>query len=119
MQYLKERRQFGVLIGSFQALQHRAAHWWSEIELAKSLVLKSLQALDDGDLRAPALVSISKAKLCEVVELSSNEAIQMHAGVGMTDEYDIGFFAKRARPAQALFGGYAYHGDRLASMSGY
>jgi acyl-CoA dehydrogenase len=119
LQYLKERRQFGVLIGSFQALQHRAAHWWSEIELAKSLVLKSLQALDDGDLRAPVLVSISKAKLCEVVELSSNEAIQMHAGVGMTDEYDVGFFAKRARPAQALFGGYAYHGDRLASMSGY
>lgn len=119
LQYLKERQQFGVSIGSFQALQHRAAHWWSEIELAKSLVLKCFQALDADDIKAPILVSISKAKLCEVADLSTNEAIQMHGGVGMTDEYDIGFFIKRARPVQALFGGYSYHSDRFASMTGY
>ena len=119
LQYLKQRKQFGSFIGSFQALQHRAAHWWSEIELCKSTVLKSLSAIDEGDVRTPGLVSIAKAKLCEVAELSTNEAIQMHGGVGMTDEYDIGFFIKRARPAQMLFGDYSYHGDRFALMTGY
>jgi alkylation response protein AidB-like acyl-CoA dehydrogenase len=119
LQYLKERKQFGVLIGSFQALQHRAAHWWSEVELCKSVVLKALQALDEADVKSPVLVSIAKAKLCEVAELATNEAIQMHGGIGMTDEYDVGFFIKRARPAAMLFGDYSYHGDRFAVLSGY
>ena len=119
LQYMKERKQFGALIGSFQALQHRAAHWWSEIELCKSVVLKSLQALDDGDVKSPALASIAKAKLCEVAELSTNEAIQIHGGIGMTDEYEIGFFIKRARPAQMLYGDYNYHANRFALLSGY
>ena len=119
LQYLKERKQFGVLIGSLQALQHRAADWWSQIELCKSVVLKALQATDEGDKRAPALASIAKAKLSEVAELSTNEAIQMHGGIGMTDEYDIGFFIKRARPAQTLFGDNSYHTDRFAQLSGY
>jgi alkylation response protein AidB-like acyl-CoA dehydrogenase len=119
LQYLKERKQFGVLIGSFQALQHRAADWWSQIELCKSVVLKALQAMDEGDVRTPALASIAKAKLTEVAELSTNEAIQMHGGIGMTDEYDIGFFIKRARPAQTLFGDNSYHTDRFALLSGY
>ena len=119
LQYMKERKQFGALIGSFQALQHRAAHWWSEIELCKSVVLKSLQALDEGDVKSPALASIAKAKLCEVAELSTNEAIQIHGGIGMTDEYEIGFFIKRARPAQMLYGDYNYHANRFALLSGY
>ena len=119
LQYLKERKQFGVLIGSFQALQHRAADWWSQVELCKSVVLKSLQAMDEGDKRAPVLASVAKAKLCEVAELSTNEAIQMHAGIGMTDEYDIGFFIKRSRPAQMMFGDNSYHTDRFALLSGY
>lgn len=119
LQYLKERKQFGVLIGSFQALQHRAAHWWSEVELCKSVVLKALQALDSGDAKSPVMVSIAKAKLCEVTELATNEAIQMHGGIGMTDEYEIGFFIKRARTAATLYGGYAYHGDRFAQLCGY
>ncbi len=119
LKYMKERKQFGALIGSFQALQHRAANWWSEIELCKSIVLKALQSLDEGDIKSPALASIAKAKLCEVVELSTNEAIQLHGGIGMTDEYDIGFFIKRARPAQMLYGGYSYHADRYALISGY
>lgn len=119
LQYLKERKQFGVLIGSFQALQHRAAHWWSEVELCKSVVLKALQTLDEGDKKAPALASIAKAKLCEVAELATNEAIQMHGGIGMTDEYDIGFFIKRARSAQIMFGDNSYHTDRFALLNGY
>ncbi len=119
LQYLKERKQFGVLIGSFQALQHRAAHWWSEVELCKSVVLKALQSLDEGDAKSPLLASIAKAKLCEVSELATNEAIQMHGGIGMTDEYEIGFFIKRARPAAMLYGDYNYHGDRYAQLCGY
>ena len=119
LQYMKERKQFGAFIGSFQALQHRAAHWWSEIELCKSVVLKALQSIDEGDVKSSALASIAKAKLCEVAELSTNEAIQLHGGIGMTDEYEIGFFIKRARPAQALFGDYNYHADRYALLCGY
>ena len=119
LQYLKERKQFGVLIGSFQALQHRAAHWWSEVELCKSVVLKALQSIDEGDDKSPALASIAKAKLCEIAELATNEAIQMHGGIGMTDEYDIGFFIKRARSAQIMFGDNSYHTDRFALLSGY
>jgi alkylation response protein AidB-like acyl-CoA dehydrogenase len=119
LQYMKERKQFGVLIGSFQALQHRTAHWWSEVELCKSVVLKVMQSLDDADVNSPALASIAKAKLCEVAELSTNEAIQIHGGIGMTDEYEIGFFIKRARPAQMLYGDYNYHANRFALISGY
>ncbi len=119
LQYLKERKQFGVLIGSFQGLQHRAADWWGEIELCKSVVLKVLQAMDEGDAKAPILASIAKAKLSEVAELASNEALQMHGGIGMTDEYEIGFFMKRARPAQTMFGDKSYHTDRFALLAGY
>jgi alkylation response protein AidB-like acyl-CoA dehydrogenase len=119
LQYLKERKQFGVLIGSFQALQHRAAHLWSEIELVKSVVLRALQALDEGADEAAALVSVAKAKASEVAELATNEGIQMHGGIGMTDEFDIGLFIKRARPVQQLFGDYRYHADRYAALRGY
>ena len=89
------------------------------MELCKSVVLKALQSLDAGDEKAAAMISIAKAKLCEVAELSTNEAIQMHGGIGMTDEYEIGFFIKRARPAQALFGDYSYHANRFALLKGF
>lgn len=119
VQYMKERKQFGVAIASFQALQHRAAHLWSEIELLKSVVLKALKALDDGDVDTSAFASLAKAKACEVAELATNEGVQLHAGVGMTDEYDIGLFLKRARPVAQLFGDYRYHADRYAALKGY
>ncbi len=119
VKYLQERKQFGVTIGSFQGLQHRAAHLFSELELVKSVVLKALQALDAGDDRAAELVSLAKAKACEVAELATNEGVQMHGGMGMTDEFDIGLFLKRARPAQQLFGDYRYHADRYAGLRGY
>ena len=119
VQYLKERKQFGVYIGSFQALQHRAAQLWSAIELVKSTVLKALQTLDENAADASLLASIAKAKACETAELATNEAVQMHGGIGMTDEFDIGFFLKRARSAQQLFGDYRYHAYRFAQLSGY
>ena len=117
--YLQERKQFGVTLGSFQALQHRCAHLFSEIELVKSVVLKALQSLDDGAEDAAQRVSLAKAKACEVAELATNEGVQLHGGMGMTDEFDIGLFMKRARMAQQLFGDYRYHADRFARLRGY
>ncbi|BBE35903.1 acyl-CoA dehydrogenase family protein [Sphingosinicella microcystinivorans] len=117
--YLKEREQFGRKIGSFQALQHRAAQLYCEIELAKSATLKAAQALDAGDKDAPLYASLAKAKAGAVARLATNEGVQMHGGIGMTDEYDIGFFMKRARAAEASFGDLSFHGDRLARMLGY
>ncbi len=117
--YLKERKQFGVAIGSFQGLQHRAAELFAELELARSIVLQSLQAIDAGEQDLSLVASAAKAKLCEVAQRASNEAIQMHGGIGMTDEYEIGFFIKRARVAQHTFGDYNYHLDRFALLSGF
>jgi len=116
--YLKERKQFGVLIGSFQGLQHRAAELYGEIEVTRSAILKALQVADmGGDFRWFA--SLAKAKACKTAELATNEAIQMHGGIGMTDEFDIGFFIKRARTVQALYGDFNYHADRFARCAGY
>jgi acyl-CoA dehydrogenase len=117
--YLKQREQFGQKIGSFQALQHRAAHLFCEIELARSATLKALQALDEGSDRAPMYVSLAKAKAGDVAILATNEGVQMHGGIGMTDEYDIGFYMKRARAAQETFGDSSFHSDRLARTLGY
>jgi alkylation response protein AidB-like acyl-CoA dehydrogenase len=121
VEYLKQRTQFGVQIGAFQALQHRAAIMYSEIELCKSLVRKALAELDRGDDAEdiPALASMCKAKLSEVSELVSNEGVQMHGGIGMTDEFEIGFFLKRARVAQQTLGDTGFHRDRYASLRGF
>jgi alkylation response protein AidB-like acyl-CoA dehydrogenase len=117
--YLKQREQFGQKIGSFQALQHRAAHLFCEIELARSATLRALTALDADEDRVPLFASLAKAKTGEVAKLATNEAVQMHGGIGMTDDFDIGFFIKRARAAQETFGDIAFHGDRLATLMGY
>lgn len=117
--YLRERDQFGVKIGTFQALQHRAAHLFCEIELVRSVVLRSLQALDDREANAASLVCLAKAKASDVARIATNEAVQMHGGIGMTDEFDIGFFMKRARAAAETFGDQYYHTDRFAQLAGY
>ena len=122
LDYLKQREQFGVLIGSFQGLQHRAAEMYSEIELCKSAVRAALAALDDADKTDADIAefaSIAKAKLSEVATLVSNEAVQMHGGIGMTDEYDIGFYMKRARVAAAFLGDALFHRQRYASLNGF
>ncbi|MEM7691422.1 MAG: acyl-CoA dehydrogenase [Pseudomonadota bacterium] len=119
VEYIKERKQFGRVIGSFQGLQHRAAALFAELELAKSIVLKALQAIDAEDENLSVLASAAKAKLCEVARTASNEGVQMHGGIGMTDEYDIGFFLKRARVLQHLYGDHYYHLDRFARLGGY
>jgi acyl-CoA dehydrogenase len=117
--YIKDRQQFGVSIAVFQALQHRAANMYCEIELCKSLVIKSLTAIDQGQEDLAELASITKAKVGETIKLVSNEGVQMFGGIGMTDDEEIGFFLKRARVAQHTLGDYNYHLDRYAKMKGY
>lgn len=117
--YLKEREQFGALIGSFQALQHRKAHMQSELELCRSVLLQALSAVDDSPEDLPVLASLAKTKLNELVKLVTNEAVQMHGGIGVTDELEIGFFLKRARVAIQIFGDTGYHKDRYATLCGY
>ncbi|PKP91057.1 MAG: acyl-CoA dehydrogenase [Alphaproteobacteria bacterium HGW-Alphaproteobacteria-16] len=119
VQYLKERKQFVVLIGSFQALQHRAAHLYSELEVARAAVLKAQQLLDAGDAKAEAAVSVAKAMAGMASTLAVQEGVQMHGGIGMTDEYDIGFYMKRGRVLQEMFGDANYHANALAEAAGY
>ena len=119
VEYLKERKQFGVLIGTFQGLQHRCAHMYTEIQLCKSLMMDALSALEAGKKKAPALISAAKAKISETAELVTNEAVQLHGGIGVTDELEIGFFLKRARVAQLLLGDAHFHYDRYARLEGF
>jgi alkylation response protein AidB-like acyl-CoA dehydrogenase len=117
--YLKERKQFGVAIGTFQALKHRAAKMFIEIELARSATMLAARALDAGDAEARSLVSVAKARCSDAYILIANEAVQMHAGIGMTDEHEIGFFIKHARVCELTFGDAAHHRDRFATLNGY
>lgn len=117
--YLKERKQFGVVIGTFQALKHRAARMFIEIELGRSVVMAAARALDEGSRDAPMLVSVAKARMSEGYVLVASEAVQMHGGIGMTDEHDVGFYLKRARAAEILLGDAPYHRDRYAKLQDY
>jgi alkylation response protein AidB-like acyl-CoA dehydrogenase len=117
--YLKQRKQFGKLIGEFQALQHRAAHLYVEIEITRAAVLKALQTLDGDFENAGAAVAVAKAKAGSTATLAVQEGVQMHGGMGMTDQFDIGFFMKRARVCQELFGDSNFHADQLARLKSY
>jgi alkylation response protein AidB-like acyl-CoA dehydrogenase len=119
LQYLKDRQQFGVPIGSFQALKHRAAEMFIQIELCRSCVMAASRAVD-GDLAdAAALVSLAKARCSDAAMLIAHEAVQMHGGIGMTDEHDMGLYLKRARVAELSFGDASWHRDRWARLGGY
>ncbi|MGN7160366.1 acyl-CoA dehydrogenase family protein [Sphingomonas sp. SAFR-052] len=119
LDYLRQRKQFGQTIGSFQALQHRAAHLYSELEVARAAVLKAQQLLDDGAEDADTAVAVAKAMAGMAATLAVQEAVQMHGGIGMTDDADIGFFMKRARVLTEMFGDIGYHSDRIARIGGY
>ena len=117
--YLRERKQFGVVIGTFQALKHRAARMLVEVELGRSAVMAAARAIDAGSPDAGLLASVAKARLSEGYVAVANEAVQMHGGIGMTDEYDIGFYLKRARAAEQTLGDAAFHRDRFAALQGF
>jgi alkylation response protein AidB-like acyl-CoA dehydrogenase len=116
IEYMKQRIQFDRPIASFQALQHRAALMYTQIELARSAVKAAFEAIDAKDSEMPKLVSLAKALSSSVAELVTNEAIQLHGGIGVTDEYDLGFYLKRARVAQASLGDVEFHQARYASL---
>lgn len=117
--YLKQRKQFGRLIGEFQALQHRAAHLYSEVEIARAAVIKAQQLLDAGSERAELMTAVAKAKAGQAAGLAVREGVQMHGGIGMTDEYDIGLYMKRDRALSEFLGDQYYHTGRVAELSGY
>lgn len=117
--YLSERKQFGQLIGEFQALQHRAAHLYCEIEFTRAAVAQALSSLDENPAGAAEDVSIAKARAGATATLAVQEAVQMHGGIGMTDELDIGLFMKRARVCQELFGDDNFHIDHVGVLRGY
>lgn len=117
--YLKERVQFGVLIGTFQGLQHRAADMQAELELAHSVVLQALSSVDDSPEQLPLMASLAKTRLNDLVKRVTNEAVQMHGGIGVTDELEIGLFLKRARVAMQILGDSGFHQDRYASLCGF
>lgn len=119
LNYLKERKQFGVLIGTFQALQHRAAEIFCEIELTKSAVMAAMQGADENNNDLQRMASLAKSIAGETLYLVSNESVQMHGGIGVTDEYDIGFYMKRARVAEVIFGGANFHQERYANLSNF
>ena len=117
--YLKQRKQFGQLIGEFQALQHRASHLYSEVEIARAVVIKAQQLADAGAQSADLMTSVAKAKVAKAAGLAVREGVQMHGGIGMTDEYDIGLYMKRDRALGEFLGDAYFHAGRVADLSGY
>ena len=118
-EYMQTRKQFGQLIASFQALQHRAAKMFTELELTKSCVAAALSAVDEQRNDIAELASLAKARASETVHLLSNETVQLHGGIGMTDEHDSGLYMKRARVQEALLGSASFHRDRFARLNEY
>lgn len=119
LDYLRQRKQFGKFIGEFQALQHRAAHLYSEVEIARAAAFKAAELLDSGDPDAGLYVSVAKAKAVDAANLAVREGVQMHGGIGMTDEHDIGLFMKREAVLGEMFGDVFAHRERVALLSGY
>jgi len=119
MEHLTSRTQFGQLIGAFQSLQHRAAQMFCELEISRSIVLEALTAIDDQANDVAVLASLAKAKVSDTLHLVSLEGIQMHGGIGMTDEFDIGFYLKRARIVEQAFGDARFHRNRFAALEGF
>jgi alkylation response protein AidB-like acyl-CoA dehydrogenase len=119
LEYLKTRVQFDALIGTFQALQHRAVDMFCELELCKSVVIDALQAIDQKRDDLATTASGAKARLTDASRLITREAVQLHGGIGMTDEHDIGLYLKRGAASELTFGDSAYHRDRYARLKGF
>lgn len=119
LEYMQTRKQFGQLIGSFQSLQHRAAKMFTELELTRSCIAAALSGVDENRNDVAELASLAKARASDLIHLVSNETVQFHGGIGMTDAHDSGLYMKRARVQEALLGGASYHRDRYAKLNGF
>jgi alkylation response protein AidB-like acyl-CoA dehydrogenase len=119
LEYLQTRKQFGQLIGSFQSLQHRAAQMFTDLELTRSCIAAALSGVDEGRNDIAELASLAKARASDLIHVVSNETVQFHGGIGMTDAHDSGLYMKRARVQEALLGGASFHRDRFAKLNGF
>lgn len=119
LEYMQTRKQFGQLIGSFQSLQHRAAKMFTDLELTRSCIAAALSGVDENRNDMAELASLAKARASDLIHLVSNETVQFHGGIGMTDAHDSGLYMKRARVQEALLGGGSYHRDRYAKLNGF
>ena len=119
LEYLKVREQFGAKIGTFQGLKHRAGRWFCEVELSRAIVLKALRSIDSGSSNLARVSNACKARCTATYQLSGKEGIQMHGGIGVTDEHDIGLYFKRARVTEILLGDASFHTDQFATASSY
>ncbi len=117
--YLKTRVQFGAPLSTFQALQHRMARMFTELELMRSVVEGALEAIDARRSDLDQAVSLAKATASDTLKMVSREMIQLHGGIGMTDEYDAGFYIKRSAVLEAMWGNAAWHRERFARLNGY
>lgn len=117
--YLKQRVQFGQPLATFQALQHRMAKMFTELELMRSAVEAALEAIDAGRSDVDQAACLAKAVAGETLHLVSREMVQLHGGIGMTDEHDAGFYMKRAQVLETMWGSAAWHRERFARMNGY
>ena len=117
--YLQTREQFGRVIGSFQALGHRAAALFMKSELSRSCAEAALQAIDTDSANVAEMSSLSMSKVGDFLHEMSNQLIQIHGGIGMTDQFDAGFYLKRARVLESLYGNQAFHRDRYARLLGF
>jgi len=117
LDYLRIRKQFGKLIGSFQALQHQAVDIYIRIEAARSLVYQ-VAANNDADRIDPAMAAAVKAKVSEDAMVVTKACIQLHGAIGFTDEHDIGLYLKRAMLLSSLFGNAAAQRRRYATAAG-
>jgi alkylation response protein AidB-like acyl-CoA dehydrogenase len=118
LDYLKQRVQFNQVLASFQALQHRMADLFGDLAMMRSAVEGGLEALDSGFGVARA-ATVAKAEANRVLHTMSREGIQLHGGIGMTDEYDVGFYLKRARVLEAAWGSTGFLKNRFATLAGY
>ena len=119
LEYLKVREQFGAKIGTFQGLKHRAGRWFCEVELSRAIVLKALRSVDSASSDLARVSNACKARCTATYQLSGKEGIQMHGGIGVTDEHDIGLYFKRARVTEILLGDASFHTDQFATASRY
>lgn len=118
VEYSKTRRQFGTAIGTFQALQHRMADMFIECQLARSIVMMAAMTVDSestlvGRTRA---VSAAKSRVGKAIRKVGQEAVQLHGGIGITDELDVGHLFKRITAIETLFGNSDFHTARFASL---
>lgn len=118
VEYSKTRKQFGTSIGTFQALQHRMADMFIECQLARSIVVMAAMRLDGADEQREKTkaVSAAKSRVGKAIRSVGQESVQIHGGIGVTNELDVGHYFKRVTALEIMFGNTDYHTERFASL---